>query len=145
MRAALLVLAVFGFATVAGCATIRLPLCKDLAQTTYKQPPTLGGSDIGAYTWEVARRQHLELKALSPFAMDVTGAVWNLRRFQTDYPFLACSFDPDRVVIPRDTYLQCMGHIDEWTAIVQSGSPENLMLRETLYEATCASGEGGTH
>jgi hypothetical protein len=125
-------------ASFCGCASVRLPLCQDLARTTYNKP--VEGNEVSRYTRDVAERWRLDLTLLSPFAMRVTGDVWNVNRFQAEYPFLVCGFDPVHVLIPHDTYLRCMQHAPDWIVIVQSDKPENLMVTQTLYEATCASG-----
>jgi hypothetical protein len=121
-----------------GCASVRLPLCEDLAHTTYSTPAE--ANEVSRYAREVAARWNLELTVLSPFAMQVTGEDWKLRRFQAEYAFMVCAFSPKRVTVPHDTYLRCMDHVAQWMTIVQSGNPENLMLQATEYEPVCASG-----
>lgn len=123
---------------ISGCTTARLPLCADLARTT--SGPAQGGAVIGQYVLDNAAQLHVTLRPISPFAVMASGRRDRVKRFELDYPHMVCAFSPRHVTVPRDTYLQCMGHVLDWIRIIQSGSPQNLMVRETLYEATCASG-----
>lgn len=121
-----------------GCASARLPLCEDLARTTYDS--SVEGNEVSKYTRKVAEHRHLDLTVLSPFVMIVTGEQWKVERFQAEYPFMVCGFAPEHVTIPHDTYLRCMDHVAQWITIVQSDKPEDLMLQGTEYEPVCASG-----
>ncbi len=122
------------------CATIRVPLCGDLARTLPSGDGSHSHQDVSDYTVEAAKKMGVNLTVLSPFVMTVHGFTPYVNKFQSDYPFLVCGFDPSRVVVPYETYLRCMDHVNDWVRIVGSEKPEDLMLPGTEYEATCASG-----
>jgi hypothetical protein len=120
------------------CSTTRLPLCPDLAKTTYtsSDDPTV----YGKYVTINASRLNITLAALSPYVMRVTGTPWDVANFKSDYRFEVCAFSASQVTVPHETFLRCMDHADQWVGIVNSKAPENLMLTEYEYESTCASG-----
>lgn len=125
-------------AILSGCASAHLPLCPDLARTTYSAP--YSNSVISSYTLTVAKERQIDLEILSPFVMRASGSVWAINRFTADYRFLACGFAPEHVTVPHETYLRCMDHVQQWMTIIKSDKPEDLMLQETIYEPVCASG-----
>jgi hypothetical protein len=127
-------------ATAIGCTSVRLPLCVDLARTTYDSQTS--GSEVTSYMRDVATTWHLEMTILSPFAMLVSGNIVAVGRFRKEYGMMVCGFDPQKVTVPHDTYLRCMDHVQTWIQIVQSSEPENLFIQQTEYEPVCASGGG---
>lgn len=133
-----LVAAIGAALELSGCASVRLPLCPDLAKTTYRQgePKTL----YGKYVELNASALSVNLRTLSPFVMRASGTVWHLHQFKHDYSFEVCAFSAGKVTVPRETYLRCMDHVRKWIAIVNSPEPADLMLREYEYEPVCASG-----
>jgi len=118
---------------------MRVPLCGDLARTTYETPTD--GSEVSRYMRAVAADWNLNLIVISPFAMEVSGDIFAEKRFLKEYPLMVCGFDPKRVAVPHDTYLRCMDHVTTWIEIIQSQHPDNLFIEETEYEPVCASGK----
>ena len=129
------------FATIlSGCtSSVQVPLCGDLARTTYRNVP-VENSEISSYTRSVANDLKLKLEILSPFVMRVSGIDSNLTKFMEDYPVMLCGFDPVKVTVPHNTYLSCTSHAKKWISVVQSGSSQDLMLQDMIYEPLCASG-----
>ena len=127
-------------AVLSGCtSSIQVPLCGDLARTTYRTVP-VESSEISSYTRSVAADLNLKLEILSPFVMRVSGLDSRVAKFMEDYPTMLCGFDPVQVTVPHDTYLSCTSHAKKWIDVVQAGKPEDLMLQNMIYEPICASG-----
>lgn len=121
--------------TLANCATARLPLCPKLAALSYQNPKP--DTVVSRYLSERAKERHVKISVLSPFAAVLSGSVGSIAWFQRNYPLMLCEFDPSQLVNDENVYLSCMSHAQEWMKILQSNQPEDLMVNETHYAASC--------
>jgi hypothetical protein len=123
---------------LAGCATARVPLCPEIAKASYESGEPSG--NIDKYALLEAKRLNVQIEPLSAFTADVSGMTGNVEKFNTNYKFVLCAFEPTTSVDVTLAYTNCMQFADEWTKILNSDHPDVLMLDRTLFRATCASG-----
>lgn len=122
----------------AGCASVKVPICPTIARSSYS--PGEAPSPINKMILEEAKRSNLEIRQLSWFAAEVSGAATSVNRLESNYPHLVCAFDP--ALHPpsaiRQDFLSCMKHANEWLRILQSPRPEELMATQTMFLENCA-------
>lgn len=122
----------------AGCASVKVPICPTIARSSYS--PGEAGSPINKMIIEEVKRSNLEIRQLSWFAAEVSGAASSVDRLQNNYSHLVCAFDP--ALHPpsaiRQDFLSCMKHANEWLKIIQSPRPEELMATQTMFLENCA-------
>jgi hypothetical protein len=118
-----------------GCVSANFPLCPKLAAQSYQgaQPNTV----ISSYLWTQAKERRIKISPTSAFTAELSGSAKSLAWFRQNYAAMLCSFDDQQITNDESVYSVCMKHAQEWVRIVQSDHPENLMLQETLYAATC--------
>lgn len=126
-------LSVFG---LAGCVTIRLPLCPATAINSYPAGEEIPGP-VNYFTVQEARRRGVSVKPLSWFAADFTGSYEAVKKLERDYEFVLCAFDPAKQLDDRQIYMSCMTRTDEWIAITQSPHPERLLTEQTMFKENC--------
>lgn len=120
---------------LSGCVSLVVPLCPKVAAASY--PAEHAPSPVNRYLLEAARQWKVEVTVLSPFAAELYGARRNVARMEANYRFLLCSFDPANVANVEAAYMTCIAHAPTWMAAVKSGTPQHLMLEESLYRARC--------
>lgn len=123
---------------LAGCASVKVPLCPTIARSSYG--PGESASPVNKMVLEEVKRSNLELRQLSWFAAEVSGASNSVKRLEDNYAHLVCAFDPalHPASAIRQDFLSCMKHANEWVRIVQSPRPEELMATQTLFLENCA-------
>ena len=119
------------------CATVRLPLCPQVAALSYPTPPPQG-TMVGRFTKEQAAERNIRISVLSSFIAAFSGRRGQVTWLKKHYADLLCGFDTDRVTLDAQTYLVCRTHAPGWIKLAQSRQPERLMLAETKFETVCA-------
>lgn len=140
-RACCALLATTLFGALAGCAGAKLPLCPAIAANSFDEYNSL--ATINRYIEERARERSITVKILSPYAAEFSGAPWDLEWLKANYKHMLCAFNPLLERDDRSTYLSCMGHADEWIALMSSGNPERLMLTQTSFHENCSTSPYG--
>lgn len=128
--------AVLAVLLLAGCTTIRFPLCPAIAEASYE---TGRGRTINRFVLQEAETRRVEIRPLSTFAADFSGFSPSVTWLSKNYPAMLCAFDPRKVVNDRETYISCMTHAPEWMRIVRSDHPESLMYFETKFRENCSA------
>lgn len=117
---------------VAGCATRDLPLCPRLLEDSEKS------QYVNHFTLASATELGVSVSVLSPYVARYSGAAPNLREMEKRYPFLLCAFDPATQPADDQIFMRCVKHAPGWIEMLNSSTPQNLMLVETLFDATCS-------
>jgi hypothetical protein len=120
---------------LAGCASIRLPLCSTIAARSFPEGAETG--PVNAFIQAAAERRRIRIEVLSPITARFRGSRGDVRWLEANYKHLVCAFEPGQVSNARSTYMSCLAHAEEWVAATQSKSPENLMLQQYLYVENC--------
>jgi hypothetical protein len=126
--------------SLAGCATVNLPLCPAIAKNSYDPPDNTRA--LNKFAVQQATDRRIEVKQLSWFAASFSGFSPSISWYQENYPFMVCAFDPKNQTIHiRETHMSCMAHARQWIQKTQSDHPEYLMLTETKFYENCVSVE----
>jgi hypothetical protein len=139
MNAIRVILALAAGMLLAACATVKVPLCPEIAEMSYPVDQGEPGERLNHFLARFVEKRKVRVERLSWFVAEAKGLKWHVADLQANIAELTCAFDPGQMSYEtRATYLSCMTHAPEWLGHVQGERPQDLMLAETLFYENCA-------